>query len=232
MRTLENTIVYLVHGFNVSDGGAATVGRLTPYLEREGATVHIVSEEDINGSLKGWRKWATHSYLRVFGSWRGLAGVMFLTPLIANHLAAKAREALVAGKRCILVGHSDGGRAVAMAPCSPTLCVLDHPALKVDWPAVCKKPIIVYYDERDSATMAARLWATVVRKLGAKEFEWGAAGTFGLNNFSRVHQYRTRDVLEAEPEDAHSGQYDTPYVGKFAWHLIHAINIALVAQER
>lgn len=34
-----NELVYLIHGFNVSDGGASTTDSIRPYLEAEGITV-------------------------------------------------------------------------------------------------------------------------------------------------------------------------------------------------
>lgn len=71
--------IWLVHGFNVADGGAGTVGRLTPYLQAAGFTV------------KPFR----------YG-WRGLLGVRFGNGGIARLL----NDAMNPGD--LAIGHSNG----------------------------------------------------------------------------------------------------------------------------
>lgn len=72
-------VTHLVHGFNVSDGGEGTVGRLKPYLESPGDAVRVFS----------------------YG-WIGLLGAWFLSPRIVKQLASGVAP------NDIGVGHSHG----------------------------------------------------------------------------------------------------------------------------
>lgn len=74
-----NPRVILLHGFNVFDGGAGTVGKLTPFFEKAGFRVKPMR----------------------YG-WRGLGGVWFLNATFSGILADLAEPG------DIVVGHSNG----------------------------------------------------------------------------------------------------------------------------
>jgi len=78
--------VILVHGFNVSDGGRGTTGKLARKMESDGFEVHEFST-----------------------GWRGLVGVRVSNKRRAQQLAARVKPG------DILIGHSDGCNLIDQA---------------------------------------------------------------------------------------------------------------------
>jgi len=103
--------VILVHGFNVSDGGAGTTGRLAEH----------------------YRKDPRYEVSEFSTGWRGLLGVRVSNKRRAQQLAARIQEG------DILIGHSDGCNLIDMAVHEHTSmhpgkvnCVYFNPALDRD----------------------------------------------------------------------------------------------------
>ncbi len=121
--------VHLLHGFNVSDGGTASIDRLIPHLKDKG---FVVREHDYG--------------------WRGLLGVRFLNQGTAEELAEHIHE----GDICI--GHSNGCDIIYRASflCDMTGVVFINPALDTDKTAIADW-VHVYYNEDDSVVLASTI---------------------------------------------------------------------------
>ncbi len=122
---------WLVHGFNVRDGGAASIDRLRPHLEARGWTVRDLD----------------------YG-WRGLLGVRLCNAGTAATLASLSDPADAA------IGHSNGCaiiRRAVVAGARFARIVLINPALDRDteWPGHTGA-IEVWHAPSDVATWAAR----------------------------------------------------------------------------
>lgn len=123
--------VHLLHGFNVSDGGKASIDRLIPHLRDKG---FIIREHDYG--------------------WRGLLGVLFFNQSIAEELAEHIKE----GDICI--GHSNGCaiiyRTSLITPITGVVFI--NPALDVDLAANADW-VHVYHNEDDlPVKIASKIW--------------------------------------------------------------------------
>ena len=149
-------LVKLVHGYNVSDGGAGTIDHLKPLLEARGYEVD--AEEADYGFTT-------------------LLSVLFGNKRRARKMLNNFTEGEV------IVAHSNGCMITARAiergmPVKHVIFI--HPALDVDWePPPCSgvERIDVYYSLNDRATRVAG-WIPFVR--------WGAMGTKGPSSKSKV----------------------------------------------
>lgn len=108
MAACKHTLgtVWLVHGFNVTDGGAGSVGKLAPYFEAAGFEVK-----------------------RFRYGWKGLLGVRRSNGTFAQLLAD------VVNPGDIIVGHSNGGCLAKLAAdlgAPAAQLVLINPALDAD----------------------------------------------------------------------------------------------------
>lgn len=125
--------VLITHGFNVSDGGEGSVGKLIPFLRVMGYTV------------------ALYSY-----PYRFLVGALLCDDEDTRGLMDAFQEGDV------IIGHSNGGKLIAMAieaGLPVEHAVLIHPALDRDWEPPKDHPIKridVYYSGKDMATWFAR----------------------------------------------------------------------------
>jgi len=121
--------VILVHGFNVSDGGEATVDRLLLFLEAMGYEV------------------IQYDY-----GWRGLFGVRFMSKRDSQGLMDLFKPG------DIVIGHSNGGHLIARAiekgmPVKHAIMI--HPALDKDWYPPDGHPVKevhIYWSPQDKAT--------------------------------------------------------------------------------
>ena len=141
---------YLVHGFNVSDGGAATIDNVEPYLRSADFNpVHF-----------------DYGHL-------GLLGVVLFNKNLAQTLKSQIKV-----DDCV-IAHSNGAaiavRAAEQGAFIDTL-ILINPALKSDYqfPKSIRK-VVVYWTKHDKPVKISRLvrWAT----LGL--CYWGAMGATG-----------------------------------------------------
>lgn len=126
-------MIYLVHGFNVSDGGKRTIDTMIPHLTKCG---HQVKEFDYG--------------------WVGLLGVRFGNKKKAKKLADKLKP------NDIVIGHSNGCAIIALAMQMGMVvseAVLIHPALNKNWlpPENSAPKITVFYSAKDSATWISKI---------------------------------------------------------------------------
>jgi len=108
-----STIVILIHGFNVWDGGRATVGKLRPFFADCGIP-----------------------YVMINYGWVGLLGTRLLNRRIARTVARAVNNAKHDGHQVIVVGHSNGCAIAHLAAqdysAEIDLAVYINPALDAD----------------------------------------------------------------------------------------------------
>ncbi len=192
--------VRLIHGFNVSDGGAGSVGHLRPYLHDAGLRT-VLHDYGWTGPLR----------LRL----RNRATIKELLPLI--------REGDV------LVGHSNGCLICwelleAGAPVSAVVAI--QPAMRRTAMWRPDVPVLVLWNPRDLAVLFARPWARlttaahwtlaqppIARRL-VPEFRphgWGSAGRHGFTNFQlNLRQWNTCGEYWGHPVGGHSNVLRPP----------------------
>jgi len=132
ITTAKSPRVILVHGFNVRDGGAGSIGKLSPFFERAGFEVVVFN----------------------YG-WRGLLGVRFGNKGVAKKLTSLVRMGDV------VVGHSNGACVAHLAatlfaaPFGP--CVYINPALDADALLAPQVPALdVWYSPDDGPVAFAK----------------------------------------------------------------------------
>lgn len=153
---MVKTLVILIHGFNVTDGGASTISKLKPYYHKRGA--HVIS-------------------LRY--GWFGLLRARFCNEEVSEKLAALIKAESPHYPRIIVVGHSNGCAVAHLASFKCTLpihrLVYINPALKRYYvPGAGVKNVDVWYNPKDIAVLLAKFlfWR-------AKERPWGLMGRTG-----------------------------------------------------
>lgn len=129
LHTVSKPLVILVHGFNVWDGGRATVGKLRPFLSACGVP-----------------------YISINYGHVGLVGTRLKNRKIARRVAQAALTALDVGYSPVLIGHSNGCAIIHLALAELTgLCTLAVGAIYIN-PAMEK-------DVRSSASLGwLRVW--------------------------------------------------------------------------
>lgn len=158
--TSASSTTYLVHGFNVKDGGADTVEKLRPYLEATS-----------KGTIWSWP----------YG-WFGLLSVLFKNKHVARELKDN-EDHLPFNSFTYGVGHSNGcAILVEAAKQGATFhhLLLINPALKVDtrFPASIRK-ITIVHTANDKPTKAARFFDKIPLIQLLVPNAWGAMGAFG-----------------------------------------------------
>lgn len=174
---------YLLHGFNVRDGGADTVEKLRPYLK---------ADPD-SGIVKSWK----------YG-WFGLVSVLFKNATVAKKLK-QSHSQIFASKPCNAVGHSNGCaillRAAQQGMEFDTMLLI-NPALNVNtvFPANIKQ-IIVVHTENDVPTRVAR-WFDRIPFIGLLvPNAWGAMGAYGYEGPDlRVMSLDLTDILDGHSD--------------------------------
>jgi hypothetical protein len=164
-------ITYLVHGFNVRDGGENTVEVIRPYaIEKSGGVV------------------LTHAY-----GWLGLIGVLIKNKKVAKSLKERVNSDLDELPTAVgAIGHSNGCaiiiEAVRQGAKIDTLLLI-NPALKINtkFPKSIRK-IIVVHTKHDKPTKAARFFDRIPFIQWLIPNAWGAMGAMGAKNpDKRVH---------------------------------------------
>lgn len=174
---------YLLHGFNVTDGGADTVERLRPF-----AVSHPAS-----GVVKSWK----------YG-WFGLFSVLFKNELVAKKLK-RAHDQVFEPQHCYGVGHSNGCAILLRAAQQGmefTTLLLINPALNVDTkfpPSIGQ--VIVVHTEDDVPTRVAR-WFDRIPFIGLLiPNAWGAMGAYGYEGSDpRVMNIDLTGILEGHSD--------------------------------
>jgi hypothetical protein len=147
-------VIHLVHGFNVSDGGANTVARLEPYFEsREFSVQHFQ-----------------------YG-WVGLMGAFFLNPRIVKQLKSRV------GSNDIGCGHSNGCTLLHRAAnlgAPFTGLVFINPALRPNTTfARHLKFIDVYFNDGDHVVKLAAFCRLLAPLAPLGDPLWGDMGARG-----------------------------------------------------
>ena len=170
--------VHLLHGFNVRDGGRASIAQWTPHLDRYRLPweVHDQGRKGLLG-LRG----------------RNAATVEWLRPLIQ------------AGD--ILGGHSNAAWVaweLVQAGAPVAAVVVFQPALRRDteWPP--ELPVLCVYNRRDLIVQFGRAWGRFSGVVTRRDHGWGAAGRYGFTaGQPLVENYRT-DNHPRHPVRGHS----------------------------
>jgi len=191
--------VHLIHGFNVSDGGKNSVGKLRPYL---------------------LSRYQMHDY-----GWTGLIRLRItnakatknIGPLVepGDVLVAHSNGAMICWS--LVQEHSDKLAGI----------ILINPALRRDtvWPD--DLPVMCIYNSTDWVVGLGRMWSRLVSLGGLNFHGWGAAGRYGFTSEQpRVKNLDSAKGDVSAPSKGHSGLFKLPQVenwgkliGKmaFAW---------------
>lgn len=199
-----STLAILVHGFNVWDGGRATVGKLRPFLAQQGIP-----------------------YVMINYGWLGLLGTRLQNRRIAKRVAAAVDAGHKAGYRVVVVGHSNGCAITHLAACdygaAIDLAVYINPALGSGCtPCSRVKALHVWYSPSDwPVRLAKLLWHCKARP-------WGAMGATGYKGTdARVTNYNKEigyPVSSHEHSDMFAPQC-VPYFGPvLAREIVDAIS--------
>lgn len=180
---------WLIHGFNVSDGGAGSVGRLAPFLP--GDVQHL-------------------SY-----GWTGLLGLSCanrraIRKLLRNirpgdSIVAHSNGCLIAWQIADIMGDS----------LAAVVCI--NPALRRDarWPDGL--PVLCLANSTDWVVQLGRAWGRLVQVDGVQAQGWGAAGRYGFtSNRPSVTSWDTAMDWWDVPTRGHSGVFKpdaAPYWG-------------------
>jgi len=173
-------IVILVHGFNVWDGGRATVGKLTPFFEDRGAMVSVVN----------------------YG-WFGIGRTYVKNKKVAKKLSKRINLLQFKHPRAkiVLVGHSNGCAIINEAANAFSLCaekaVYINPALNANTkkPSFIKK-LDVWYSSSDRAVKWSR-WLPF--------HPWGTMGAVGyIGTDQTVRNFDKQNKWEPNSSSRHS----------------------------
>lgn len=153
---------FLVHGFNVSDGGEDTICRIKPSLRAEDAGGHIL----------------THQYRRL-----GLIGVLMNNDRIAVNLVHRVDSMLSRGFSVNAAGHSNGCAIIVKAARKGAKfesVVLINPALNtsIEFPSSMKR-ILIVHTRFDRAVRMARFFDALPLVGLLIPDIWGAMGAVG-----------------------------------------------------
>lgn len=142
--------VHLIHGFNVNDGGAGTVGNLGPYFP-----THVLHKIGFIGLIN----------LRC----RNREIVRYLMERVApgDVLVGHSNGALICQR-------------LVEAGVKPRAIVLINPALRRDTKFPEGVPVLCLYSDGDMTVQLGRMWSRLVSLGGIRAHGWGAAGRYGL----------------------------------------------------
>jgi len=182
---MSKTAIF-IHGFNVWDGGRATIGKFIPFWENVPFKCHELQ----------------------YG-WRGLIGVRIWNRRTARRLAELSK--VIEGE-VVAVGHSNGCAIIHRATRIPgnriSGVVYINPALDRDMiPGPKVKFCHVWHNEDDKAVR----WARILMK-----HPWGPMGAYGYMNpenippDARVKNYDTGRGFEVARAKGHSGIFRRP----------------------
>ncbi|MFA5495177.1 MAG: hypothetical protein WC247_10400 [Porticoccaceae bacterium] len=174
---------HLIHGFNVSDGGSDSIGKLAPFFALEGI--------DVIDHNYGWV-----GLLRL--RWRNRKATRRILPHIAPG--------------DILVGHSNGCLVCwelleAGAPAGAVICI--QPALRRDCPWPTHVPVLCLYNPADWIVSLGRLWGRFISVANpiSRRHGWGAAGRHGFDPAPNITNWNTD--TPPVPARGHAGLFHT-----------------------
>lgn len=191
----------VIHGFNIRDGGAATVARLVPYLS--GPVVMVTY---------------------------GPGKLPFITPrlIVLRRTNREAAEAIMTQVKegDFLIAHSNGAliaweiaQRMDMANTPLGGVVVINPALRRDtiWPVTL--PVLCMANSTDWIVQLGRVWSRLVSLGGLNFHGWGAAGRYGFSRGQKLVTTIFTDYTAWDyPVKGHSGVFGAEVV-KF-WSMV------------
>lgn len=169
---------WLLHGFNVSDGGTDTVGLLEPYLP---GTERIIDH-----------------------GWAGPITVASVNDDAVAELVSRAKPGDVVighSNGCLIAW-----RAAQQVRFGAVVTI--NPALRRDtlWPH--GMPVLNLYNSTDWVVQLGRIWGRLVTATGLETLGWGAAGRYGFTSGqSDVCNLDTHAPYWPHPVSGHSGVF-------------------------
>lgn len=159
--------VHLIHGFNVSDGGRASIRKLEPYIKGSEISHDYGWTELL--MLKATNDAAVEQILAKFQP--------------GDFLIGHSNGGLVEYRLAEILGDQLGG----------IICI--NPALRRDviWPG--NFPVLCLYNSQDWVVQLGRAWATLVTCSGIRPHGWGAAGRYGFTHDRRVQHVDTAETV-------------------------------------
>jgi len=190
---METTLVILIHGFNVSDGGEDTVGKLKKfYLQHPNTTVRSFTYQSQPGII------------------RDLLMTRFCNDDLAEDLANMITKKYEMFDNIIVVGHSNGA-AIAhlasrmlVAPVHVDKYVYIQPALKAHLPRSESVSAIDIYHNRSDRVVGLSKW--LFWRASARP--WGEMGSVGYIGPEDPHTLSLDTENSYEPASGHSGIFE------------------------
>lgn len=194
-------LIILIHGFNVSDGGQRTVGKLQPFFQAEDNTVCSVMN---------------YGYF-------GLISTHLLNDNVARRLAKKIINARFHFNEVVVVGHSNGCAIAHLAsdllvgvpkPASIRYVYINPALERTLAPSTAVGQFIILHNPKDVAVKLSKLlpW-------GRKNRPWGRMGADGyVGNDSRAININTLERYEVDAK-GHSGVFEDEVVSYYGEEL-------------
>lgn len=183
--------IHLIHGFNVSDGGAGTVGNLQATYEGMGHTV-------IRHNL----------------------GMIGLFSLDSQNAKAVAHLLQHVSPGDVLVGHSNGVLIcwlMIQQGYRPEAVICFQPSIRRDtkWPAGV--PVLCIYNPFDWVVQLGRWWGRLTKRGRLAPNGWGAAGRYGFTAVNHcVTNWNTSAAYWDFPTRGHSAVLRMPAAAYWA----------------
>lgn len=175
------TTAHFIHGFNVWDGGSASVDKLIPYFQTQGYEI------------------GDHDY-----GWVGPLLLRSRNDAVVKEIRGRVQDG------DILIGHSNGclicWQLVTQYGIKASSVICIQPALRRDttWPE--GMPVLCLFNKKDRAVSIGRWWARFwsVANPFRDRHGWGAAGRHGFTKAQpKVVNWNTNSL--PVPAKGHSG---------------------------
>lgn len=182
--------VYLLHGFNVGDGGKNTIARLEPYLP--GTEV-------------------LHAY-----GWVGLIRLRCVNARTVQELEREVQpgDVVVGHSNGCLIAWELSRRVHLGA----VVCI--NPALRRDTLWSSDTPVLCLHNSTDWVVQLGRWWGRLTSLGGIRPHGWGAAGRYGFDPQENVACWDTAAPYWPHPVKGHSGVFKDPEALAYWGHAI------------
>jgi len=185
---------WLIHGFNVSDGGKQSIGKMIPYLDSNVKSVNY--------------------------GWTFLFGLSCTNSRATKKLLklVKPGDSIIAHSNgCLLAWNLAD---VLKGNLASVVCI--NPALRRDakWPSDLS--VLCIYNHTDWVVQLGRWWSRLFPFDGVQSQGWGAAGRYGFtSNQTKVDNWDSAETYWSVPVKGHSGLFEDKAVDYWS-HLIKA----------
>lgn len=182
--------VYLLHGFNVGDGGKNTIARLEPYLP--GTEV-------------------LHAY-----GWVGLIRLRCVNARTVQELEREVQpgDVVIGHSNGCLIAWELSRRVHLGA----VVCI--NPALRRDTLWSSDTPVLCLHNSTDWVVQLGRWWGRLTSLGGIRPHGWGAAGRYGFDPQENVACWDTAAPYWPHPVKGHSGVFKDPEALAYWGHAI------------